>query len=126
MSGLFEQFKRRNVFRAAATYAALSWVLLQVIDLTTPILGLPDSLMPLARPLMWANLKYNALWTPALENKNVRAWYDEFEVKMVQAREEIQAFDDPAFGNRACCGQNLMNQTYRRDAFLNRIYVQIA
>ena len=53
--------------------------------------------MPLARPLMWANLKYNALWAPALENKNVRAWYDEFEAKMVQAREEIQAFDDPAF-----------------------------
>ncbi len=45
MSNLFEQLKRRNVFRAAATYLALSWVLLQVIALITPAFGLPESLM---------------------------------------------------------------------------------
>jgi TolB-like protein/tetratricopeptide (TPR) repeat protein len=42
---LFEQLKRRNVFRVAATYLALSWVLLQVVDIVLPLLGLPDSLM---------------------------------------------------------------------------------
>jgi TolB-like protein/Flp pilus assembly protein TadD len=45
MSRLFEQLKRRNVIRAAATYVALSWVLLQIVDLISPILGLPDRVM---------------------------------------------------------------------------------
>ena len=52
MSGIFQQLKRRNVFRAAATYLALSWVLLQVIDITTPIIGLPDSLMRIATVIL--------------------------------------------------------------------------
>jgi len=45
MSSLFEQLKKRNVFRAAATYFALSWVLLQIVDIASPIVGLPDSIM---------------------------------------------------------------------------------
>jgi len=45
MTSFFEQLKRRNVFRTAATYGALSWVVLQVIDLSSAIFGLPDELM---------------------------------------------------------------------------------
>jgi len=48
MKNLFEQLKQRNVFRAAATYVALSWVLLQIIDLVSPILGWPDGVMRIA------------------------------------------------------------------------------
>jgi TolB-like protein/predicted TPR repeat methyltransferase len=55
--------------------------------------------MPVARPLLYGHLKYNKIWAPAMENKNVRAWYDGFEAKIVQARDEIMAIDDPAFHN---------------------------
>jgi len=37
--------KQRLVFRTAAAYIASSWILLQAVDLFTPIIGLPDSVM---------------------------------------------------------------------------------
>jgi TolB-like protein/thioredoxin-like negative regulator of GroEL len=39
---LFTELKRRNVFRVAAAYAVLSWLLLQVADTLGDTLGLPD------------------------------------------------------------------------------------
>lgn len=45
MRSLFEKLSQRNVFRVAAAYAVLSWFLLQVSDLLTPALHLPDSLI---------------------------------------------------------------------------------
>ena len=45
MSSFIEQLKRRNVFRAALSYIAMSWVLLQIVDIISPIVGFPDSLM---------------------------------------------------------------------------------
>ena len=45
--------------------------------------------MPLARPLLHDFLTHNILWAPTMENERVRAWYDEFEAKIVQTREEI-------------------------------------
>ena len=39
---LFAELKRRNVFRVGLAYAITSWALLQVIDVVTPILELPD------------------------------------------------------------------------------------
>lgn len=38
---LFEELKRRNVFRVGAAYVVVSWLLLQVIDVVAPILELP-------------------------------------------------------------------------------------
>lgn len=42
MSQLLGELKRRNVFRVAALYVAVSWVLLQVTDVLAPAIGLPD------------------------------------------------------------------------------------
>ena len=37
-----EELKRRNVFRVGIAYAIATWVLLQITEVITPILGLPD------------------------------------------------------------------------------------
>ena len=39
---LFEELKRRNVFRAAGMYLVVAWLLLQVGETTFDALGLPD------------------------------------------------------------------------------------
>jgi TolB-like protein/Tfp pilus assembly protein PilF len=39
---LFEEFKRRNVFRVGIAYAVASWLLLQVADLMIDNIGAPD------------------------------------------------------------------------------------
>ena len=39
---LFEELKRRNVFRVGIAYLVLGWVLLQVVGVVVPILQLPD------------------------------------------------------------------------------------
>jgi TolB-like protein len=39
---IFQELKRRNVFRIGIAYAVLSWVMLQVTDVVVPILDLPD------------------------------------------------------------------------------------
>lgn len=38
---LFEELKRRNVFRVGIAYLVASWVLMQIVDVITPILDLP-------------------------------------------------------------------------------------
>lgn len=38
---IFEELKRRNVFRIGIAYAVASWVLLQVVDVISPALDLP-------------------------------------------------------------------------------------
>ncbi|NIV18261.1 MAG: hypothetical protein GWN47_07555 [Woeseiaceae bacterium] len=40
--GIFQELKRRNVFRVGIAYVVLSWLLLQVTDVVVPILELPD------------------------------------------------------------------------------------
>jgi TolB-like protein len=42
MSGLFQELKRRNVFRVGIAYLVASWLLLQVLDVVGPILRLPE------------------------------------------------------------------------------------
>ena len=39
---LFEELKRRNVFRVGIAYLVASWLLLQLIDVIGPILRMPD------------------------------------------------------------------------------------
>ncbi len=40
--GLFDELRRRNVFRVAAAYIVLGWLVLQVTDVAIPALRLPD------------------------------------------------------------------------------------
>ena len=39
---LFEELKRRNVFRIGIAYLVGSWLLLQIVDVVGPILNFPD------------------------------------------------------------------------------------
>ena len=42
MSTLFQEIKRRNVFRVAVAYGVMSWLVLQVADMAVPALHLPE------------------------------------------------------------------------------------
>lgn len=42
MAKLFEELKRRNVFRVVGAYLVVGWITLQVIDIVQPALGLPE------------------------------------------------------------------------------------
>lgn len=42
MPGLFQELKRRNVFRVGAAYLLASWLLLQIVDVVGPLLRLPE------------------------------------------------------------------------------------
>jgi adenylate cyclase len=44
---IFSELKRRNVFRAAAAYVAVAWVLMQVAEVTFPAFGLGDNILRL-------------------------------------------------------------------------------
>ena len=65
MKELLRELRRRKVFRVAASYAVLGWVLIQVADTVAPMMNLPDSaprfllfflimLFPVAVFLAWA------------------------------------------------------------------------
>jgi adenylate cyclase len=43
MGKLFEELKRRNVYRVATGYAVISWLLIQVADTLFPIFEMPDT-----------------------------------------------------------------------------------
>ena len=45
MSGLFEELKRRNVFRVAIGYVAVTWLIVQVSDVVFESFGTPDWVM---------------------------------------------------------------------------------
>ena len=65
MAKLFEELKRRKVFRIAAVYAVVAWVLIQVADVVLPTFGTPAWVnqtliflfiigLPIAVVLAWA------------------------------------------------------------------------
>ena len=65
MGQLFEELKRGSVFKVAAAYLVVSWVLVQVADTIAPLMSLPDTapryvlflliiLFPIALFLAWA------------------------------------------------------------------------
>ena len=39
---LFQELKRRNVFRVSIAYAIVAWLILQILDVVVPILEIPD------------------------------------------------------------------------------------
>jgi TolB-like protein len=45
VSGLFQELKRRNVFRVAIAYVAVAWLVLQVSDIVFESFGTPDWVM---------------------------------------------------------------------------------
>jgi TolB-like protein len=49
---LFEELKRRNVFRVGIAYTVAAWLLIQVTDTVFPRIGLPDSAVTLVIALL--------------------------------------------------------------------------
>jgi len=49
---LFNELKRRNVFRVGIAYTVAAWLLLQVSDIVFPRIGLPDSAVTLVIALL--------------------------------------------------------------------------
>ena len=49
---LFNELKRRNVFRVGIAYVIASWLLMQVADLVFPRIGLEDSVVTLVIALL--------------------------------------------------------------------------
>ena len=45
MSNFLEELKRRKVFRVAATYAVVAWILMQIGEVTFPALNIPEWVM---------------------------------------------------------------------------------
>src|SRR5258708_30824378 len=41
MGNLFAELKRRHIYRVAAAYAVVAWVLLQLVNNVAPVLDLP-------------------------------------------------------------------------------------
>src|SRR5262244_1847057 len=42
MGNFFAELKRRHIYRVAAAYAVVAWLLLQLFNNLTPVLKLPD------------------------------------------------------------------------------------
>ena len=49
---LFNELKRRNVFRVGIAYTVATWLLIQVSDTIFPRIGLPDSAVTLVIALL--------------------------------------------------------------------------
>jgi TolB-like protein/Tfp pilus assembly protein PilF len=64
---VFEELKRRNVFRVGVAYAVASWVLLQVVDVVTPVLDLPVWVSKLVLVIMAIGLVPALLFAWAFE-----------------------------------------------------------
>src|SRR5258705_13984616 len=43
MGNLFAELKRRHIYRVAAAYAVVAWVLIQLVNNITPMLNLPNA-----------------------------------------------------------------------------------
>ena len=71
MSNFFQELQRRNVLKAAISYVALSWALLEAADIIFPLVGISDQYilylliaLSIGFPL-WVIFAYVYEWTPA-------------------------------------------------------------
>jgi len=67
MMSLFNELKRRNVFRVGAAYVFLGWVVVQVTDTVAPALGLPDWTLTLVLLLGLIGFPFALLFAWAFE-----------------------------------------------------------
>ena len=81
---LFRELKRRNVYRVAALYVIVSWVILQVVDVFTSFMPLPE----------WTGLLVFLLLLIGFPVALVLAWA--FELTPQGLRREARAEDAPA------------------------------
>ena len=67
MSGLFQELKRRNVFKVGTAYVVLAWLIAQVTDLFLDPLGAPDWIIKTILILLLAGLPLVLLFAWAYE-----------------------------------------------------------
>jgi TolB-like protein/Tfp pilus assembly protein PilF len=66
-NGLFQELKRRNVFRVAVAYVIVAWLSLQVVDLLVPMLSLPGRVARLVFLLLLIGFPLALLFAWAFE-----------------------------------------------------------
>ena len=73
MENFITQLKRRQVFKVAGIYAMSAWPLIQIADLTVPVLGLPDSVMTLLLQIFVAGFPVSLIfaWLFNITNKGI-------------------------------------------------------
>ncbi len=79
MSTLFQEIKRRNVFRVAMAYAVMSWLVLQVADMAVPALRLPE----------WVNSLIFLLAVLGIVPTLVFAWAFELTPEGIKLQKEV-------------------------------------
>ena len=73
MGNFFAELKRRHMFRVAAAYAVVAWLLLQIVNNVAPGLNLPSSaitlvivLLAVGFPVALVFAWIHELWAPSL------------------------------------------------------------
>lgn len=91
MPGLIVELRRRSVFRVAAAYLALAWLLLQVIDTVIGLVGLPDWVGPFSLVAL-------GIGFPVAIGL---AWYYELTPEGIQTADDVEIEKPvPGFGGR--------------------------
>ena len=67
MRQLFEEIKRRNVFRVAIVYVIAGWLTMQVVDVMFPALNIPDWLTSLVAALLLIGFPFALIFAWAFE-----------------------------------------------------------
>jgi len=87
---IIAELKRRNVFRVAAYYLAVSWLVMQVVDVLSSVLQLPD----------WTGRLVFLLLAVGLPIALLLAWAFELTPQGVRREVDIGADDDAPGGSR--------------------------
>ena len=67
MSSLYAELKRRNIFRVAVAYLIVGWVVMQVAEVLSPILRLPEWAVPMALYIGVLGFPFAMIFTWAFE-----------------------------------------------------------
>jgi hypothetical protein len=85
MGKLFAELKRRKVFRVAALYAVVKWVLIQVTDVVLPTFGTPA----------WVNQTIIFLFLLGFLPTLIAAWIYEIKPDGVKPDAGVQSSSQP-------------------------------
>ena len=82
---LFEELKRRKVFRVAGTYAVVAWILMQIGEVTFPALKIPEWVMSTLVVLLLSGFPIAIIF----------AWiFDKTPEGLIKTKGEVVNFDD--------------------------------
>jgi serine/threonine-protein kinase len=88
MGDLFQELRRRKVFRVAAAYAVAAWLLIQVADVVLPTFGAPE----------WVNQTVIFIFVVGFPIALILAWAFEISSQGIQREKSASEFSDPEIG----------------------------